>query len=59
MELKGIYLVASAFFAALITNLLLPTKIDYHGPDSNIIRKEHYKKDDTCYQLKPKIIDCP
>lgn len=57
--MNRICIIFFAFFVAIVINLLLPTKIDYHGPNSNIIKHDNFKKDDTCYKMKPKIIECP
>lgn len=32
---------------------------EYHGPDSNIIKREIYSKDKLCYKLLPIPYVCP
>ncbi len=31
----------------------------YHGPDSNIIKNQIYKKDNICYRFVPQMYICP
>lgn len=40
-----------------IIGLLL--NYEYHGPDSNEIKKEIYHDKNGCYKLIPKIYACP
>lgn len=59
-----IKIIVIAFIFALITNFVIPLKIDYHGPNSNIIRNNDYKKNvngstEVCYRMTPYEIDCP
>lgn len=58
-----IKIVIITFILALITNFIMPLKIDYHGPNSNIIRYNDYKNEsgntDVCYRMTPYEIDCP
>ena len=52
----------TGFVLALIFNMLLPTKIDYHGPDSNVIRNINFvsqTNEDDCYKMEPYLVDCP
>ena len=32
---------------------------EYHGPDSNEIKKEIYMDDTGCYKMIPKVYACP
>lgn len=59
---EKVWSVLCGFILAIIINLMLPTKIDYHGPDSNIIRKLNYisPTDETdCYKMEPYLVECP
>jgi hypothetical protein len=45
-------------FTFLIYNILI-NRNKYHGPNSNIIRKEIYKYKDKYYMYEPIICPCP
>jgi hypothetical protein len=46
------------FVVGYVLFLLTYKKIIFRGPNSNIIRRQIYKKNGQCYKLTPFVVKC-
>ena len=55
-----IFYLLSAIIGYFVGKKIIPFKMkNYHGPNSNIIRKNIYKIDDKYYKFIPELCVCP